>query len=158
MRRAQPRSMMPRSGTGVAGAQRHGRRRARRNADRRRGRPASGLAVESGDSGALQRLFEIAQPVASPFDVNYVRPVQQAVEDGGGKDLVAGQQFRPVAHALVGGVLSQIFGRDEQGPARRIKSSGERIELLRGTQFARGLQLTFADHVHELNAREGDGG
>ena len=40
-------------------------------------------------------------------------------------------------------VLSQIFGRDEQGPARRIKSSGEQIELLRGTQFARSLQLTL---------------
>ena len=59
---------------------------------------------------------------------------------------------------LGGWVLSQIFGRDGQGPARRIKSSGERIELLRRTQFACGLQLTFADHVHELNAREGDGG
>jgi len=32
MRRAQSRSMMPRSGTGVAGAQRRGRRRARRDA------------------------------------------------------------------------------------------------------------------------------
>ena len=50
------------------------------------------------------------------------------------------------------GVLSQIFGTDEQGPASRIGSSGEHVELLRGTQFARGLQLTFADHVHELNA------
>ena len=95
VRRAQSHSMMPRSGTGVAGAQRHERRQARRNADRRRGRPASGLAVESGDSGALQRFFEIAQPVASPFDVDYVRPVQQTVEDGGGKNLISGQQFRP---------------------------------------------------------------
>jgi hypothetical protein len=55
-------------------------------------------------------------------------------------------------------VLSQTFGRDEQGQARRIKSSRKRIELLREAQFARGLQLSFADHVHELNAREGDGG
>jgi hypothetical protein len=53
-------------------------------------------------------------------------------------------------------VLSQIFGRDEQDPSIRIESTSERIELLRGTQFAPGLQLTFADHVHELNAREDD--
>ena len=44
---------------------------------------------ESSESGALQRLFEIAQPIASPLDVDHVRAMQQPVEDGGGKDLIA---------------------------------------------------------------------
>ena len=54
------------------------------------------------------------------------------------------------AKQLTAALQAQIVPAEE--------SSGQRVELLRGTQFARGLQLTFADHVHELNAREGDGG
>ena len=71
---------------------------------------------------------------------------------------LAGRAREPCGMAGISRVLSQTFGRDGQGSARRIKSSSERIELLRRTQFARGLQLTFSDHVHDLNAREGDGG
>jgi DNA polymerase V len=58
----------------------------------------------------------------------------------------------------LGMVLSQSFGRDERDPSTRIGLSRKRIELLRWTQFARRAQLTLADHVHELNTREGDGG
>ena len=34
---------------------------------------------------------------------------------------------------------------------------GQRIELLRWTQFAPPPKLAFADHVHELDPGEGDG-
>jgi hypothetical protein len=34
---------------------------------------------------------------------------------------------------------------------------GQRIELLRWTQFGTALQLAFADHVHKLDPGECDG-
>src|SRR6202034_4824294 len=37
-------------------------------------------------------------------------------------------------------------------------SSASNENLLRRAQASRGLQLTFADHVHELNATKGHGG
>lgn len=37
-------------------------------------------------------LFEVAQPVAASLDVQHVSLVQQAVENGGGEHLVAGQR------------------------------------------------------------------
>jgi len=52
--------------------------------------------------------------------------------------------------------------RVEMGPGELSfgppwRSARERIELLRRAQASRGLQLTFADHVHELNSSEGHG-
>ena len=43
--------------------------------------------------GELQRVFEVAQTVAATLDVEDVRAVEQAVEDGGGQDLVPGEQL-----------------------------------------------------------------
>ena len=58
--------MMPRSGTGGAGAQRHGRHRARCHTGAVGwGRPpAGGLGA-----GQLQRVLEVAQAIAAAFDV-----------------------------------------------------------------------------------------
>jgi len=45
----------------------------------------------------------------------------------------------------------------EQDQQLRIGLGGQRIELLRWTQFGPPLKLAFADHVHELDAGEHDG-
>ena len=49
------------------------------------------------------RLFEVSESVASAFDVEDVAVVEESVEDGGGEDFVAGEEFGPVADAFVGG-------------------------------------------------------
>ena len=56
--------------------------------------------------GELQRLLEVPEPVAAALDVEDMGAVEQAVEDGGGQDLVAGEELGPVADALVGGDMS----------------------------------------------------
>jgi hypothetical protein len=65
------------------------------------------LRVRGSGMGSLprhsQRLFQVAEPVAAPLDVEDVGAVQEPVEDRGREHLVAGQQFGPVAHALVRG-------------------------------------------------------
>ena len=48
-----------------------------------------------------QESVEFPQPVAPPVDVDDVHVVDQAVEDGGGQNFVAGEDLRPVAHVLV---------------------------------------------------------
>ncbi len=44
--------------------------------------------------GEFQRVLEVAEPVAAALDVEDVGAVEQAVEDGGGQDLVAGGSVR----------------------------------------------------------------
>jgi hypothetical protein len=58
--------------------------------------------MDSGTHGS-ESLLEVSESVAPPLDVEHVRLVQQAVEDGGGECLVASEQFGPLAHAFVGG-------------------------------------------------------
>ena len=48
----------------------------------------------------LEGVLEIAKPVTAALDVEHVGAVQQAIEDRGGEDLVAGEQLGPVADAL----------------------------------------------------------
>ena len=60
-------------------------------------------ASRSPGVGELQRVLEVAEPVAAALDVEDVGAVEQAIEEGGGQDLVAGEELGPVADALVGG-------------------------------------------------------
>ena len=48
-------------------------------------------------------MLEVAETVAAALDVEDVAVVEEPVEDGGGEDLVAGQEFGPVLDAFVGG-------------------------------------------------------
>ncbi len=48
-------------------------------------------------------MLEVAEAVAASLDVEHVTMMQQPIEDGGGEDLVAGQELRPVLDAFVGG-------------------------------------------------------
>src|SRR5688572_24807880 len=63
-------------------------------------RAHAGRALGSG-VGELERFLEVAEAVAAALDIENVGAVQQAVEDGGSQDLVAGEQLGPVADALV---------------------------------------------------------
>ena len=46
--------------------------------------------------GIVEDLVQVFQPVAATFDVENVALVQEAIEDGGRHDLVAGENFWPV--------------------------------------------------------------
>ena len=53
--------------------------------------------------GRPEEAVDLSEPVAAAVDVDDVYVAQQAVEDRGGEDLVAGEDLGPVAHVLVGG-------------------------------------------------------
>ncbi len=52
---------------------------------------------------APESFLEVAQAIAAALDVEDVRAVQQAIENGGGQHLVPGQKLGPVADTLAGG-------------------------------------------------------
>lgn len=56
-----------------------------------------------GDGVRPEQPIELAEAVGAAVDVDDVHVVEQAVEDGGGEDFVAGEDLGPVAHVLVGG-------------------------------------------------------
>ena len=60
----------------------------------------SHLLAGGGSGRALEEPVEVAQPVAAAVDVDDVHVVEQAVEDGGGEDLVAGEDLGPVPTCL----------------------------------------------------------
>ena len=43
--------------------------------------------------GELESVFKVAEAVAAALDVEHVSAVQQAVEDGRGQNLVAGEKL-----------------------------------------------------------------
>ncbi len=67
--------MMPHSGTGGAGAQRHGGHRARRH-DGEVGKIDPSAAPARLRPRQLQGLFEVAQAIAAALDVENMRVVQ----------------------------------------------------------------------------------
>ena len=48
-----------------------------------------------------EQAVEFSEPVAAAVDMDDVHVVKQAIEDGGGQDLVAREGLGPVAHMLV---------------------------------------------------------
>ena len=95
--------------------------------------------------GELQRVFEVAQTVAATLDVEDVRAVEQAVEDGGGQDFVAGEQPGPVADALVSG--------DEHGAAAVAVT--DQAEEQAGLLAGHRLVYVFIDAGRLTNADTG---
>ena len=61
--------------------------------------------------------------------------VEQAVENGGGEDLVAGEEFGPVADALVGG--------DEDAAA--AVAVGDEAEEEAGVEAGHGFETDLVD-------------
>lgn len=96
---------------------------------------AGGSGLMTGGQGGL----ELPQPVASALDVEDVAVMQEPVEDGGGQDLVAGEDLRPGLDALVGGDDDRAL----------LVAVGDQAEEQRGILAAHRLE---ADLVEDQQA------
>jgi len=70
--------------------------------------PGAAHGPPGGPVRSLEAALEVAEPVAAALDVEEVAAVQEAVEEGGGHDLVAGQDLGPVLDRLVRKLCCQV--------------------------------------------------
>ena len=91
--------------------------------------------VESVSSVLGQLLLHVPEAEAAAVDLQDMAVVEQAIEDGGGQDLVAGQHLRPFADALVGG---------DQGAAALVAMVDD-LEQQVGLVPVQGLEAELVD-------------
>lgn len=96
------------------------------------------LAECFGSSSSLEsdRLFEIPKAIAAPLDAEHVAVMEQAIEDGGGQALVAGEQLWPVLDALL------VGGDQDRAAAVAVTDQAEEQARLAA---AHGLEAHLVD-------------
>ena len=118
--------------------------------------------------GRPQEAVDLLEPVAAVVDVDDVYVVQQAVEDRGGEDLVAGEDLGPVAHVLVGGegdralLVARAHQAEEEVGLLAVEGPEAHFvdDEQRAVQVAPGLEPSGRDrrvsleHVHEVIEEE----
>ena len=118
--------------------------------------------------GRPEEAVDLSEPVAAAVDVGDVYVVQQAVRDRGGEDLVAGEDFGPVAHMLVGGeddrallVARAHQAEEEVGPlavegpeAHFVDDEQCAVQLALGLEPSGRDRRVSLEHVHEVIEEE----
>ena len=103
--------------------------------------------------GLSEEAVDFSKSVAATVDEDDVDVVQQAIEDRGGEDLIAGEDLRPVAHVLVRGEDDRAFlvarahqAEEEVGP---LAVEGPEADLVddqqRAVEVALGLESAGRD-------------
>jgi hypothetical protein len=87
-----------------------------------------------------EQAIELPEPVAAPVDGDDVDVVQQAVEDRGGEDLIAGEDFGPV---------SGFTSTSE--PWLRTAGSAGCAKAIMGSTYCPGYGQPFLKHHHRAS-------